>query len=113
MGLIEFVCASIIAAYAMVGGAFIGASITAPHNMKKVLIAMDPAIGVLFPVTGLGMIASMSLIFIAPFGWFIKASAIATIATAAHLTFTVIYAVCHFIVAAIDDPESQQAVKDL
>lgn len=39
MSMLEFMAAAVIAVYAMVGGAFINAAITAPENMRKLLIS--------------------------------------------------------------------------
>lgn len=39
MSFLEFLAAAVLAVYAMVGGAFLNASITAPQNAAKVLVA--------------------------------------------------------------------------
>lgn len=97
MNLLEFVAAVAIALYAMTGGAFINAAITAPENLRKLLIAGRQSVfefmvyGMAFLVVGMGatvFLGDAGSLIGNPFLWM----------AAAHLALYGVFRGCRMIV---------------
>lgn len=105
MNFLELLVAILIAIYAMIGGAFLNAAITAPHNTRKLLIRMWNSIfelmiygGAIFATAVIGGLLTMgqySSFFANPFFW----------GGLAELVFGGMFWVCGVIVRILVDEE--------